>query len=195
MGNRYKPENGKIENLEDVNQALYDIKQAEAEIAKIDAAADAQISKIKEKAAKDGEKHRNTIQAMVAKIQAYADYNKDTLFVKAKSIELENGTFGYRLSTKVSVKKTTLELLHKLIGRTTESMKAESDRAEKARLKEEIAKLEVCIKTEEKLMKASIGELSDEQRIAISATKTSEDAFFCETSKEEVNQDMLRQAV
>lgn len=195
MGNRYKPENGKIENLEDVNQALFDIKQAEAEIAKIDAAADAQISKIKEKAAKDGEKHREVIQTMVAKIQAFADYNKESLFDKAKSIELENGTFGYRLSTKVSIKKTTLELLHKLIGRTTESMKAESDRTEKARLKEEIAKLEVCIKTEEKLMKTSIGELSDEQRIAIGATKTSTDTFFCETSKEEVNQDMLRQAV
>ncbi len=195
MGNRYKPENGKIENLEDVNQALFDIKQAEAEIAKIDAAADAQISKIKEKAAKDGEKHRDIIQSMVAKIQAYADYNKENLFSKSKSIELENGTFGYRLSTKVSIKKTTLELLHKLIGRTTESMKAECDRAEKARLKEEIAKLEVCIKTDEKLMKTSIGELTDEQRIAIGATKTSTDTFFCETSKEEVNQDMLQKAV
>ncbi len=195
MGNRYKPENGKIENLEDVNKALFDIKQAEAEIAKIDSAADAQISKIKEKAAKDGEKHREVIQTMVAKIQAFADYNKDSLFDKSKSIELENGTFGYRLSTKVSVKKNTLELLHKLIGRTAESMKAECDKAEKARLKEEIAKLEVCIKSEEKLMKTSIGDLSDEQRIVIGASKTSTDTFFCETAKEEVNQEMLRQAV
>lgn len=195
MGNRYKPENGKIENLEDVNQALFDIKQAEAEIAKIDAAADAQISKIKEKAAKDGEKHRDIIQSMVAKIQAYADYNKENLFNKSKSIELENGTFGYRLSTKVSIKKNTLELLHKLIGRTTESMKAECDKGEKARLKEEIAKLEVCIKTEEKLIKTSIGELTDEQRIAIAATKISTDSFFCETSIEAVNQDILQQAV
>lgn len=195
MGNRYKPENGKIENLDDVNQALADIKAAEAEILKIDNAADAQISKIKEKAAKDGEKHREVIQQMVAKIQAFADYNKDSLFDKAKSIELENGSFGYRQSTKVSIKKTTLELLHKLIGRTTESMKAESDKAEKARLKEEIAKLEVCIKTEEKVSKKAVGDLSDEQMLAIGASKKSTDEFFCETSKEEVNQELLKQAV
>ena len=65
------------------------------------------------------------------------NYNKDELFKKAKSIELENGTFGYRQSTKVSVKKVTGELLHKLIERKTEEMKAEADRTVKAQLKED----------------------------------------------------------
>ena len=195
MANRYKPEGSKVESLEDVEQALTEIRNAESEIFKIDSAADVQISKIREKAAKDGEKYRNSIQTAVAKVQAYADYNKDELFKKAKSIELENGTFGYRQSTKVSVKKVTGELLHKLIERKTEEMKAEADRAVKAQLKEEIAKLEVCIKVEEKLQKKAIGELSDEARLAIQAQKITEDQFFCETKKEEVNQELLKAAV
>lgn len=195
MANRYKPEGSKVESLEDVEQALTEIRHAESEIFKIDSAADVQISKICEKAARDGEKYRNAILSAVAKVQAYADYNKDELFKKAKSIELENGTFGYRQSTKVHVKKATGELLHKLIERKTEEMKVESDRAVKNFLKEEIAKLEVCFKVEEKLQKKAIGELSEENRIAIQAQKITEDQFFCETKKEDVNQELLKTAV
>lgn len=181
MGTRYKPTNGKVENLDDVNAALQEIKDAEAELTLIDAACDAQVSKLKEKAAKDGEPLRDLIAQRIAKIQAFAEYNRTELFTKTKSIELENGIFGYRQSTKVGIKKATLELLHKLIERTT-------DKAERA-------KLLVCIKVEEKLSKAAIGELTDAQRTAIQATKKSEDSFFCETKKEEVNQNLLKQAV
>lgn len=195
MANRYKPENSKVESIEDVEQALNEIRHAETEIYKIDSAADMQIAKIREKAAKDGERYRNTIQSAVAKVQAYADYNKDELFKKSKSIELENGTFGYRQSTKVSVKKTTCELIHSLIERKTNDMKAESDRSTKAFLKEEIAQLENCFKVEEKLQKKAIGELSDDVRRLIQAQKITEDQFFCETKKEEVNQELLKSAV
>ena len=61
MANRYKPEGSKLESLEDVEQALTEIRNAESEIFKIDSAADVQISKIREKAAKTGEKYRNSI--------------------------------------------------------------------------------------------------------------------------------------
>ena len=195
MANRYKPEGTKVESLEDVELALTEIRNAENEIFKIDSAADVQIAKIRDKAAKDGEKYRNSIQAAVAKVQAYADYNRDELFKKSKSVELENGTFGYRQSTKVSVKKATAELLHKLIEQKTEEMKAETDRTLKAQLKEEIARLEVCIKVEEKLQKKAIGELTDSERLAIQAQKIVVDQFFCETKKEEVNQELLKKAV
>ncbi len=195
MANRYKPEGTKVESLEDVELALTEIRNAENEIFKIDSAADVQIAKIRDKAAKDGEKYRNSIQAAVAKVQAYADYNRDELFKKSKSVELENGTFGYRQSTKVSVKKATAELLHKLIEQKTEELKTETDRTIKAQLKEDIAKLEVCIKVEEKLQKKAIGELSDSDRLAIQAQKIVVDQFFCETKKEEVNQELLKKAV
>lgn len=195
MANRYKPEGTKVESLEDVELALTEIRNAENEIFKIDSAADVQIAKIRDKAAKDGEKYRNSIQAAVAKVQAYADYNREELFKKSKSVELENGTFGYRQSTKVSVKKATAELLHKLIEQKTEELKTETDRTIKAQLKEDIAKLEVCIKVEEKLQKKAIGELSDSDRLAIQAQKIVVDQFFCETKKEEVNQELLKKAV
>lgn len=195
MANRYKPENSKVESIEDVEQTLNEIRLAETEIYKIDSAADMQIAKIREKAAKDGERYRNTIQASVAKVQAYADYNKDELFKKSKSIELENGTFGYRQSTKISIKKNTGELIHSLIERKTDEMKVEPDKATKAFIKEEISKLENCFKVEEKIQKKAIGELSDDARLLIQAQKITEDQFFCETKKEEVNQQLLKSAV
>lgn len=195
MANRYKPEGSKVESLEDVELALTEIRNAESEIFKIDSLADVQIAKIREKAAKDGERFRNSILAAVAKVQAYADYNKDELFKKSKSIELENGTFGYRQSTKVSIKKVTGELLHQLIERKTEEMKNETDRTVKSQLKEEIAKLEVCIKVEEKLQKKAIGELPAAAMLAIQAQKITEDLFFCETKKDNVNQELMKAAV
>lgn len=192
MANRYKPENGKIESIEDVEQAFTEIRKAETELFKIDSSADVQCAKIREKAASDGEKFRNIINSAVAKIQAFADYNKDELFNKTKSVELENGTFGYRQSTKVSVKKTTLELLHNLINTKTLQLKETTDKEEKAKLKEDLAKLNDCVKIEEKLQKKAIGELSDTDRAEIGAVKIIEDQFFCETKKEEVNQNLLK---
>lgn len=192
MANRYKPENGKIESIEDVEQAFTEIRKAETELFKIDSSADVQCAKIREKAASDGEKFRNIINSAVAKIQAFADYNKDELFDKTKSVELENGIFGYRQSTKVSVKKTTLELLHNLINTKTLQLKETTDKEEKAKLKEDLAKLNDCVKIEEKLQKKAIGELSDTDRAEIGAVKIIEDQFFCETKKEEVNQNLLK---
>ena len=192
MANRYKPENGKIECIEDVEQAFTEIRKAETELYKIDSSADVQCAKIREKAASDGEKFRNAINAVVAKIQAYAEYNREELFAKSKSLELENGTFGYRQSTKVNTKKTTLELLHELINTKTLMLKEASEKEEKAKLKEELAKLADCVKTEEKLQKKAIGELSAADMLAIGAAKIIEDQFFCETKKEEVNQNLLK---
>ena len=95
MGTRYKSFNDtKIESLEQVNLALRDIGQAEKKLALIDAKANEEISKLKEKALKEGEENRKFITETVAKIQAYAEYNRSEI--------------GYRKSTKISVKKQPL---------------------------------------------------------------------------------------
>lgn len=109
MGTRYKSFNDtKIESLEQVNLALRDIGQAEKKLALIDAKANEEISKLKEKALKEGEENRKFITETVAKIQAYAEYNRSELFKDTKSLELAFGKIGYRKSTKISVKKQPL---------------------------------------------------------------------------------------
>ena len=83
-----------------------------------------------------------------------------------KTINLSYGNIGFRLSTKVSVKKTTLELLKKLFPQGL-------------RIKEEIDKEE--LKT-----------WDDSQLAQVDAAKVEQDTFFYEVNREEVNKDLMK---
>ena len=167
MGTRFKPQGGKIESLDDVNIALRDIGLAERELDAIDTAANKEIAQIKSKAAKDGESLRNRIAETSAKIQAFADYNRDELFRDRKSIDLSFGSIGYRKSTKISIKKTTLELLKKL-------------------------SLTKCVRIKEEPDKDAMAELDDETLLQVDAVRKISDDFFCQANTEEVNRDLLK---
>ena len=167
MGTRIKPQTGKIESLEDVNIALRDIGLAERELSAIDSAAIKEIAAIKSKAAKDGESLRNRIAEISAKIQAFADYNRDELFRDRKSIDLSFGSIGYRKSTKISIKKTTLDLLRKL-------------------------SLKKCIRIKEEPDKDAMADLDDETLLQVDAVRKISDDFFCQANTEEVNRDLLK---
>lgn len=169
MGQRYKPGCDKLDSLEDVNLALKDIGLAERELDAIDAKAAKEIAEIKEKAAKAGEKLRNQILELSSKISAYAEYNRAELFKDKKTVELAFGLFGYRKSTKISVKKTTLELLKKL-GFTA------------------------CVRIKEEPDKDAMSSLSDEQLSSVDASRKVSNDFFCEANLEEVNKDLLKAA-
>ena len=194
MGNRIKSANsGKIESLDDVNMALKDIGLAQKELDAIDAKANAEIAKIKEKALKDGESLRTKITESASKIQSYAEYNKDELFKDAKSIELSFGKIGYRKSTKISVKKTTLEMLKKLLdGRKTELEKAESEEKRNA-ITVLITKIQSCIRVKEEPNKESLGLMDDAFLQTVGASRKITNDFFCEANIEEVNKDLLTQ--
>ena len=194
MGNRIKSANsGKIESLDDVNMALKDIGLAQKELDAIDAKANAEIAKIKEKALKDGESLRTKITESASKIQSYAEYNKDELFKDAKSIELSFGKIGYRKSTKISVKKTTLEMLKKLIdGRKLELEKAESEEKRNA-ITVLITKIQSCIRVKEEPNKESLGLMDNAFLQIVGASRKITNDFFCEANIEEVNKDLLTQ--
>lgn len=170
MGIRIKPQVGKIQSLEDVNIALRDIGLAEKELEAIDTAAHKKIAEIKTEAAKKGEELRNRIAEISAKVQAYAEYNREDLFKERKSIELSFGIIGFRKTTKISVKKTTLELLKKL-------------------------SLTKCVRIKEEPNKEAMAELDDETLLQVDAVRKVTDDFFCQTNTEEVNKDLLRSAV
>ena len=194
MGTRIKTANsGKIESLDDVNMALKDIGLAQKELDAIDAKANAEIAKIKEKALKDGESLRTKITESASKIQSYAEYNKDELFKDAKSIELSFGKIGYRKSTKISVKKTTLEMLKKLLdGRRLELEKAESEEKRNA-ITVLITKIQSCIRVKEEPNKESLGLMDDAFLQTVGASRKITNDFFCEANIEEVNKDLLTQ--
>lgn len=194
MGTRIKTANsGKIESLDDVNMALKDIGLAQKELDAIDAKANAEIAKIKEKALKDGESLRTKITESASKIQSYAEYNKDELFKDAKSIELSFGKIGYRKSTKISVKKTTLDMLKKLLdGRKIELEKAESEEKRNA-ITVLITKIQSCIRVKEEPNKESLGLMDDAFLQTVGASRKITNDFFCEANIEEVNKDLLTQ--
>jgi phage host-nuclease inhibitor protein Gam len=166
---RYKPTPEKLETMEDVNSVLREIGLLEREIESIDAAAQKEIGDIKAAAAKQGETPRKRIIEMSTRINAYAEYNKGDLFKERKSIELTFGVFGYRKSTSISIKKTTTALLEKL-------------------------HLDKYIRVEKTPDKDAMKEMNDDSLAQVDAVRKVKDDFFCESNREEVNKDLLKNA-
>jgi phage host-nuclease inhibitor protein Gam len=111
---RFKPNVKKIESLEDANLTLREIGLLERELESIDGSAHKQIAEIKTAAVKTGEPVRKRIADLSALPGAYAEYNSAELFRDKKTVQVSFGIFGYRKSTSISVRKTTLNLLEKL---------------------------------------------------------------------------------
>jgi phage host-nuclease inhibitor protein Gam len=167
---RLKPQVGKIKTLDEANMVLKEIGILEKELDGIDADAHKQIAEIKSDAAKQGEGIRKRIADNSALLGAYAEYNKADLFKDRKSVQLSFGSFGYRKSTSISIKKTTLELLKKL-------------------------KLDRYIMVKEEPSKEAMADLDDETLHQVDAVRKVKDDFFCEADKEEINKELLKEQV
>ncbi|MDR0878961.1 MAG: host-nuclease inhibitor Gam family protein [Treponema sp.] len=166
---RYKPTPEKLETLEDVDSALREIGLLEREIESIDGEAQKQIGVIKAAAAKQGEPLRKKIAELSAKISAFAEYNKGDLFKDKKSVDLTFGVFGFRKSTSISVKKTTVALLEKL-------------------------HLDKYNRVEKQPDKEIMKDMDDESLAQVDAVRKTKDEFFCKPNREEVNKDLLKHA-
>ncbi len=166
---RYKPSQGKLETLNDVDLALKEIGILERELEVIDADANKKILDIKNKAKEKGEVHRKKIAELSAKIGAFAEYNRDEYFANKKTVELTFGIFGFRKSTSISVKKTTVELLKK-------------------------AGLKDFLHIKETPDKDKMASLDDETLSQVDAVRKIKDDFYCQPNKEEVNKDLLKSA-
>ncbi len=167
---RYKPNIGKIKTLEDADLALKEIGLLEHELEAIDGEANKKIAEIKADCAKQGEGLRKRITDLSALLGAFAEYNREELFKDRKSQKLSFGEFGYRKSTSISVKKTTLELLKKL-------------------------KLVRYIRIKEEIDKDLMAEMTDESLAQVDAVRKVKDSFFCEANREQVNKELLKEQV
>ena len=110
---RVKPEINmiKMENLDDVDKAMRRIRDMRAMMTKMDLEAQKGIDAIKNSVAKKAKPIVDKVEALENGVLAYAEYDKDILFAKKKTVELNFGFIGFRKSSKISVKQTTVEKL------------------------------------------------------------------------------------
>lgn len=158
-----------IRSLDDANAAIAEIGKIMLNLDAIDGKASEKIGKIKEEAAKAGEEARKRISDLENALSVYAEYNKEELFREKKSIPLSYGAIGYRASTKVSVTRSTLELLKKLFG------------GKGVRIKETIDK-------------EQLKDWQDSELAQVGAAKVQTDTFFYEVNRDEVNKRLLEAA-
>jgi phage host-nuclease inhibitor protein Gam len=156
-----------VKSLDDANQALAEIGRLTMQLEAIDGKAAEKIGKIKEDAAAKGAEARDRIKDLENALSIYAEYNKGELFKDRKSITLSYGSIGYRLSTKVSVKSSTLELLKKLFS------------GKGVRIKEEVDK-------------EQLKDWDDTDLAQVDAAKVTKDTFYYEVNREEINKDLMR---
>lgn len=156
-----------VKSLDDANQALAEIGRLTMQLEAIDGKAAEKIGKIKEDAAAIGAEARDRIKDLENALTIYSEYNKGELFKDRKSIPLSYGSIGYRLSTKVSVKKTTLELLQKLFnGKGT--------------------------RTKEEVDKEQLKDWEDTDLAQVDAAKVTKDTFYYEVNRDEINKNLMR---
>jgi phage host-nuclease inhibitor protein Gam len=164
---RYKPDVKAVQTIDDADKALFELCTLESSIEQIDTQAEREIAQIKERAAVEGKALRERIKEITATLKAWATFNKKELFNKRKSIERPSGTIGYRKTpVTIKVSKDTVELLKKL---------GHAD----------------CVRVKEEVVKESLKDFTDEELAAVNASRKTKETFFCQTKREQVNQDML----
>ncbi len=104
-----------LDSLEAVDGALYEIAQRRAGIKAAEAAAEERINAVKAAAAETAAPHLARIEELERAILTFAEVHRETVFARGrKSVELQFGALGYRKSTKISVRKSTLDKLKEL---------------------------------------------------------------------------------
>jgi len=159
-----------ITTADEANAALREIGTLTIKLEAIDAKADQEIGKVKEKAALLGEEHRERITDLEDALSLFCKVNKHKLFNERKSIPLSYGIIGFRQSTSVKTKRTTLELVKKLFP----------DR------------IKTAIRVKEEVNKEDLKEWADEELAQVDAAKVPEDKPFYEVNREEVNKNLLK---
>jgi len=115
------------------------IGDLQRDIEKAEAKAQARINRIKEDLAEDLAGSREGIAAHIASIEAFATAHRAEL-KGSQSRELNFGKLGWRRSSKVSVKKGTVDLIKVMFGRAAEQylhIKESPDKEALAKLTDE----------------------------------------------------------
>jgi len=122
------------------------------------------INEIKNQLENDSRPAQDKIDAYTASIEAFCASNKKT-FGKKRSLKLTFGVVGWRKSSSISVKKTTLDLIKEFFGK----------------------KAAQYIHVKETPDKNALDKLTDEQLASVAARRRVKDDFFVECAEIETS--------
>lgn len=116
------------------------------------------INEIKDGLAEEVKPLHEEIKLLTASLELFANSHAGD-FGKARSRKLNFGTLGWRKSTSIHTKKTTLDLIKEVFSR---------------------AKAAACIRVKEEVDRDALAKLTDEELAEVGARRKSRDAFFVE---------------
>lgn len=151
-----------LSSWDDVDQALAEIGEIDRELGLIEASQQESIDRIKATTKTTAEPLQLRKAALEALIQQYAEANRGEL-QKTKTKALTFGTVGFRLSTRVVIK------------RVADTLQALKDMGLKA-----------CIRVKEEVDKEAMKNLPLETLAAVGASLKTEDAFGYEVNREKL---------
>lgn len=151
----------KLQDLDGVDRALCEIGKLQILTEKLEGDAQIEINKIKTRVVDESAKLRARIADLTEHVAAFAEYKREELFKKQKTMKIVFGIFGFRQSTKIKTKKTTVLLL-KTLG------------------------LAKYIRIKEEPNKEAMAELDDKTLLSVGAKRDVKDEFFLEPDREKI---------
>jgi phage host-nuclease inhibitor protein Gam len=164
---RQKPKNlYPVKDLAAANKALAEIAEMKRTVKARENGMNDEIDRIKA----ETEAAVAPLQAKIASLEngllAFAEYNKDELFVGKRSTELDFGRLGYRRSKEIKpMPKKTLAMV---LGKIKELGFAEG------------------VRTKESVNKDELSQWSDEKLALVEARRVEKDTFWYEIDEQEI---------
>ncbi|MDD3137713.1 MAG: host-nuclease inhibitor Gam family protein [Lachnospiraceae bacterium] len=149
-----------LKTWEEVDECLHIVADAENEISKIEAEMNRKFGEIKEAAEAEASQFKELIKKQEVLVKEFTTENKTDL--KGKSREMNFGTVGFRLSTKLKLPKEVESVLKALKKNCMQD----------------------CIITKETVNKDVLKTYKEEEIMAVGGSLVKEDTFWYETRHE-----------
>jgi len=147
-----------INNWSEADGLVREIGDFQLKINQAEHTAKDKIDEAKAELAEEIKPSQEYIKQYVRSLEAFAVSHRE-YFEKQKSLKLNFGILGWRRSTSISIKKTTLELIKKVFSRV---------------------RAKTLIRTKESVDKEALAKLTDEQLADVGARRVEKDVFFVE---------------
>jgi phage host-nuclease inhibitor protein Gam len=166
---RSKPNSIKpISDLAQANEALAEIAGIKREISEIELNMNAAIDQVKAEGEAAAAPLQARIKAIEGGLQAYAEFNKKSLFAERRSKDLDHGSIGYRKSSQIKPKtRHTWEMVLGLL----KDMKFAS-----------------AVRTKEEVNREELATWPNERLELVGARRVEKDAFWYEIRQETITE-------
>ena len=139
------------------DEFIKQIGELQLKIKQLETSANNKINYAKSELLAKSEPLLKEITVLTDSLEAFAANRPDD-FGKAQSRKLNFGLLGWRKSTSISIKQTTLELIKKVFGK----------------------KADQYIRTKEEVDKDALSGLTDQQLVSVDARRKPKEVFFVE---------------